>query len=402
MTSLNTRRAFGSGETTRIEKLKLQGDLLLIVDENQSTVEQARELSQRLGCDLAEATDLRQLQLVLAARRPSVSLIALDKRALSAASVLRELSQCAPPPTVILLGHIDERLLASARRLARTHGLTVAGALPRPFESDAAERLCAPHLGAPPPIPRDELERALLEHELFLLYQPKMTIHADRLSLQGVEAFVRWKHPRRGVLRPRQFLESLEREDLLAALMDFVLQEAVRQAGQWRERGLALQVAVNLSPRLVRDHEFPDRLGALLREHEVPADCIAIDVTEDTQSDRGLVLDVFTTLRLLGIGLTLDNFGTGFSSLTELCQMPFTEVKIDGSLIDEVPQEREPSIIVRAIVELAHTLGLKACAAGVERPATLQYLREIGCDALQGRIVCDPTGAAEIERLAQA
>jgi EAL domain-containing protein (putative c-di-GMP-specific phosphodiesterase class I) len=400
MSSLNARRTFGSGDTTRIQKLKLGGDLLLIVDENESTVEQARHLSQRLGCDLVDATDLSQLQAVLATRRPSVSFIALDRRAFNAAAVLRELSQCAPPPAVILLGDIDERLLSSARRLARTHGLTVVGALPRPFDPDAAEQLCTPYLDVPPPIPREELERALLEYELFLVYQPKMAIHTDGLRLQGVESFVRWKHPRRGLLRPRQLLESLEREDLLAALMNFVLQEAVRQAGQWRERGLALQVAVNLTPRLVRDHEFPDRLAALLREHEVPADCIAIDVTEDTQTDRALVLDVFTSLRLLGIGLTLDNFGTGFSSLTELCQMPFTEVKIDGSLIAEVPHEREPSIIVRAIVELAHTLGLKACAAGVERPATVEYLREIGCDALQGRVACEPTGAADIERFA--
>jgi EAL domain-containing protein (putative c-di-GMP-specific phosphodiesterase class I) len=402
MASLNPHRTFDSGETTRIQKLDPVADLLLIVDDHEATLEQARQLSEHMGCDLVAASDLSQLQTVLSTRRPSVCLVALDTRAISAAAILRALSAIAPPPAVILLGDIDARLLASARRLARAQGLAVAGTLARPFNAEAAEQLCTPHLGAPPSIPREELERALLEHELSLLYQPKMAIQAEGLRLQGVEAFVRWQHPRRGLLRPRQFLPSLEREDLVVALMDFVMREAVRQAGQWRERGLALQVAINLSPRLVRDHDFPERLAALLREHDVPADSIAIDVTEDTQTDRALVLDVFTTLRFIGIDLTLDNFGTGFSSLTALCQMPFTEVKIDGSLIADVPHEREPSIIVRAIVELAHTLGLKACAAAVERPAAVHYLREIRCDSLQGRVVCDPTRAADIERFAQA
>jgi EAL domain-containing protein (putative c-di-GMP-specific phosphodiesterase class I) len=401
MTPVTAHRTFASGETTRVQKLKLAADLILVVDNDVSTLEQVRELSQRLGCELVEATDLAELESVLATRSPSVCFVALDSRATSAAAVLRALAAMPSPPAVILLGEVNARLLASARRLAGAHGLTVAGALSRPFSQDAAEQLCAAHLGEPPPIAREELERALLEYEFSLVYQPKMAIQPDGLRFQAVEAFVRWQHPRRGSLRPGQFLASLEREDLLVALMDFVMREAVRQAGQWRERGLILQVGVNLTPRLVRDHEFPDRLAALLREHDVPAEAIAIDVTEDTQTDRALVLEVFTTLRLMGIDLTLDNFGTGYSSLTELCQMPFTEVKIDRSLILEVPDEREPSIIVRAIVELAHTLGLKACAAGVERAAAIDYLREIRCDALQGRLVCGPTNAAEIERFAQ-
>jgi EAL domain-containing protein (putative c-di-GMP-specific phosphodiesterase class I) len=403
MTSLTAHRTFGSGDTTRVRTLRpsTSADLLLIVDSDQSTIQQANHLSEHLGCDVVEAADLSQLQIVLATRVPNVCLIALDTRTISAAVAFRALAALTPPPAVILLGSVDARLLTSARRLAKAQGLSVVGALHRPFETEEAEQLCTPYLGAPPAVPRHELERALVEHEFSLLYQPKMAIDADGLSLQGVEAFVRWQHPRRGLLRPGQFLASLEREGLLVALMDFVMQEAVRQAGQWRERGLSLQVGVNLSPRLVRDHEFPDRLAALLREHNVPPHSIAIDVTEDTQTDRALVLDVFTSLRLLGIDLTLDNFGTGCSSLTELCQMPFTEVKIDGSLIAEIPHEREHSIIVRAIVELAHTLGLRACAEGVERPAAVDYLREIRCDALQGRIVCEPTRAADIEILAQ-
>jgi EAL domain-containing protein (putative c-di-GMP-specific phosphodiesterase class I) len=143
-------------------------------------------------------------------------------------------------------------------------------------------------LRAPPVIPRLELERALAEHEMFLLYQPKMVFEPIGLRISGVEAFVRWRHPRRGILRPSQFLASLERENLLAELTDFVMREAIRQAGQWRESGLALKVDINLSPRLVRDHEFPERLAQLLREYSVAPRLISRDLTDSPQGDRAL------------------------------------------------------------------------------------------------------------------
>lgn len=381
--------------------LDLGADLLLIVEDDASTLEQARGLADHLACELLELSDLETLASVLGVRRPTAALVALDGRRINAVAALRALSKSVPPPPVVLVGNVDARLMASARRLAGAHGLTVTGVLERPFDTDAAARLLTPHLGTPPAIPRTELERALVEHELCLVYQPKMALEPRGLRMQGVEAFVRWQHPRRGLLRPSQFLASLEREELLVALTDFVMTEAVRQAGFWRARGLALEVAINLSPRLVRDCEFPERLAALLREHELPGELIAIDVTEGGgEGERALILDVFTRLRLMGLQLSLDNFGTGYSSLTELYRMPFTELKIDGSLIAEVPHEREAAIVVRAIVELAHTLGLKTCAEGVETAAAVEYLREIGCDALQGRIVCGPTRACDIERLA--
>jgi EAL domain-containing protein (putative c-di-GMP-specific phosphodiesterase class I) len=150
---------------------------------------------------------------------------------------------------------------------------------------------------------------------------------------------------------------------------------------------------MNLSPQLVRDHEFPERLARLLREYNVPPQLISLDLTESPQGDRVLALEVFAKLRLMGVGLALDNFGTGYSSLTELHEMPFNEVKIDGALINEVPHSPDTSIVVRALIEFAHALGLRVCAEAVD------YLREVGCDALQGRIVSGPVGAHEIEEM---
>jgi EAL domain-containing protein (putative c-di-GMP-specific phosphodiesterase class I) len=234
-------------------------------------------------------------------------------------AMLRVLALEAAQPATLLIGAVHARVLAGARRAAESQGIRVIGVAARPLDPIAIERLLMPYLTSAPPVALGELERALTEHELILEYLPKIDIRASVPKMQGVEALVRWQHPRRGLLYPRHFLGSIEDHDLMVRLTDFVMTEAVRQASQWRARGLPLEMAVNLSPKLVTDREFPERVDVLLRENEVPAQQLVFDVTEAASLDtRDLMLDVFTRLRILGVGLSLDNFGTGVSSLTEL------------------------------------------------------------------------------------
>jgi EAL domain-containing protein (putative c-di-GMP-specific phosphodiesterase class I) len=257
-----------------------------------------------------------------------------------------------------------------------------------------------PYLKNAPPISLGELERALIEHELIVEYLPKIDIRTDQLRMQGVEALVRWQHPRRGLLYPSHFLGPMEDHELVARLTDFVMTEAVRQASQWRTLGLPLEMVVNLSPKLIRDREFPERVAVLLSEYEVPAQQVVFDVTEASSiEDRDLMLDVFTRLRILGVGLSLDNFGTGVSSLTEIYRMPFSEIKVDQVLIADVAREREAMLIVRAIANLAHTLELVVCAEGVETSELLSFARSVNFDTAQGRFFSGPVKPAEIERL---
>jgi EAL domain-containing protein (putative c-di-GMP-specific phosphodiesterase class I) len=218
-----------------------------------------------------------------------------------------------------------------------------------------------------------------------------------------VEALVRWQHPRRGLLQPRHFLRAVEEYGLMSRLTDFVMTEAVRQAGVWQANGLTLELIVNLGPGLVRDRAFPDRLATLLRESEFPPQQLCLDMTESTVgADRSLMLDVFTRLRDLGAGLSLDNFGTGLSSLTELYGLPFSEIKVDHSLIARVAREREAQLIVQAIANLGHTLQLGVCAEGVETRQTLEFIRFIGFDTAQGRFFAEPADGGEIERIVKA
>jgi EAL domain-containing protein (putative c-di-GMP-specific phosphodiesterase class I) len=375
-------------------------DLLLILDKDPKSLGVLREVAERLGCDHVEADSADGLQDILAGRRPTIAVFAVDGSNVDGLAMLRVLALEVPQPATLLIGAVHARVLSGARRAAESQGIRVIGVATRPLDPVSIEQLLMPYLTSAPPIALGELERALTEHELILEYLPKIDIRAAVPKMQGVEALVRWQHPRRGLLYPRHFLGSIEDHDLMARLTDFVMTEAVRQASHWRARGLPLEMVVNLSPKLVTDREFPERVAVLLRENEVPAQQLVLDVTEAASLDsRDLMLDVFTRLRILGVGLSLDNFGTGVSSLTELYRMPFSELKVDHALIADVVREREAMLIVQAIAKLAHTLELEVCAGGVETREMLGFVQSNGFDSAQGRFFSGPVKPAEIERL---
>jgi EAL domain-containing protein (putative c-di-GMP-specific phosphodiesterase class I) len=375
-------------------------DLLLILDNDPKSLGVFRTVAEHLGCDYIAADSADGLRDILADRRPTMAVLAVDGSNVDGLAMLRVLALEAAQPATLLIGAVHARVLAGARRAAESQGIRVIGVAARPLDPIAIEQLLMPYLTGAPPIALGELERALTEHELILEYLPKIDIRASVPKMQGVEALVRWQHPRRGLLYPRHFLGSIEDHGLMVRLTDFVMTEAVRQASQWLARGLPLEMAVNLSPKLVTDREFPERVAVLLRENEVPAQQLVFDVTEAASLDaRDLMLDVFTRLRILGVGLSLDNFGTGVSSLTELYRMPFSELKVDHTLIADVAREREAMLIVQAIAKLAHTLELEVCAVGVETRETLGFLQSNGFDSAQGQFFSGAVKPSEIERL---
>src|ERR1700730_1844565 len=389
-----SRRSSGSNSSMNTN------DLLLILERDPKSLSVLRTVAERLGCDHVEADSADALPDILSHRRPTIAVLAVDGSDADGLAMLRVLAHEVTQPATLLIGAVHARVLAGARKTAEAQGLRVIGVATRPLDPVAIELLLMPHLKNAPPIALGELERALTEHELILEYLPKIDIRTGELKMQAVEALVRWQHPRRGLLYPRHFLGPMEDHHLMARLTDFVMTEAVRQAGQWRALGLPLEMVVNLSPKLITDREFPERIAVLLRESEVPAQQLILDVTEASSIEaRDLMLDVFTRLRILRAGLTLDNFGTGVSSLTELYRLPFSEIKVDHTLIADVVRVREALLIVQAIANLAHTLELVACAGGVESREVLGFLRSAGFDTAQGRFFSAPVKPAGIERL---
>ena len=339
---------------------------------------------------LRELADPAPLAVVIDLQAPGIDSV----QALELLANLRIAAQ------VVLLKGGDMRKLSNALRAATALSLDVAGTLERPLMMSDLSKLLARHVAASTPIAGEEIQQAISGHELLLHYQPILARQRNRWVIRGVEALIRWQHPRRGLLYPGQFLKVAESAGHLQALTDFVFEAAVRQTGLWQSQGLELTMAINLAPTLVRDGGFVDRFMQTLREHGVPPEHITLELIEAASlKDRELVREVLSRLRLHGVALSLDDFGTGYSSLTELCRLPFNEIKIDRALIQDVPNVREASTVVSAIVALGHRLSMRVCAEGVETHAAFEYLAEAGCDTMQGVLFAQPMPAGDVEQL---
>jgi EAL domain-containing protein (putative c-di-GMP-specific phosphodiesterase class I) len=380
--------------------MQATSDLILIVEEDPKSVAMLKGVADHLGSDFVEAESTHALHQILSIRRPSVAILAIDMPGGKGLAAIRALAEHGAHPATVFIGSVDERVFASARRAGTSHGLTVVGCCTRPVDERRLERLLIGHVCALPHPSREELEIALSQRDLSLRYQPKIALAGGSPRIQGVEALVRWEHPHRGTLQPRHFLDAFEHYGLMTQLTDIVIQDAIRQAGDWQRRGYGLEMVVNLSLRLIQDIDFPARLAAVLCEHNVPPGGLVLDITEASLTeDRDLMFEVFTRLRILGVGISLDNFGTGSSSLIDLYRMPFSEIKVDASLISEVASEREAQLIVRGIADLAHSLDIAVCAAGVESRASLEFLLAANFDSAQGRLFCGPVKPADVEKL---
>ena len=377
---------------------RCERNLLLAVDDEADFLDLIVQVGAGVGCDVITAHSAEAFREQLATRQPAMILLDLQMPDMDGVEALRYLGRVGTSAGILLASGMDHRVLVSARQLGDQLGLKMLGTLQKPAMIEEIESLLARHLEPGKRLTLDDLRRAIEEHELVVHYQPKVVRTNNDWQVRTAEALVRWRHPELGLLRPGEFLPMAEQSGLILGVTDFVLTDAIRQMGHWRQRGLDLGVAVNLSPRLVQDLEFPDRLGLLLREFDAAAEQLTLEVTEAASlDDPELVMDIFTRLRVRGVGLSLDDFGVGTSSLTQLYKMPFSEVKIDRVLISEIPTGRAAATVVRSIIDLCHNLSLTVCAEGVETSPVFELLDQAGCDALQGDFIASAMPASEME-----
>jgi diguanylate cyclase (GGDEF)-like protein len=245
-----------------------------------------------------------------------------------------------------------------------------------------------------------EMRHALANDELTLHYQPVADLETGKVL--GVEALVRWRHPDRGLLAPGAFLPAIEHTELMRELSRRVLAIAICQAGAWFRLEHPWRVSANLSATDLLDRSLVDDVGSLLRRYGTPARRLTLEVTESVlMTDPARAMQVLGELRALGVQLALDDFGTGWSSLTHLQRMPVHEIKIDRSFVAAMATEANSAAIVSSTVDLAHALGLRVVAEGIEDEATWRRLRAVGCDAAQGYHLSRPIPAAEFENSAR-
>jgi EAL domain-containing protein (putative c-di-GMP-specific phosphodiesterase class I) len=239
--------------------------------------------------------------------------------------------------------------------------------------------------------------REALQHDdqLFLEFQPLVKLR-DR-SLAGVEALVRWRHPQRGLVPPMEFVPFAEKTRLIKPLTRWVLAAALRHSVAWQRAGHSIPVSVNISMRDLVDPEFPQTIAALLRAAHAPPSLLVLEITESlimTEPERAI--NHLSQLRELGVRLAVDDFGTGYSSLAYLHRLPIHEIKIDRSFVAAMTGEGSQANIVRASVELGHSLQLESVAEGVEDARTWALLGALGCDRAQGYFISRPILAEEI------
>ncbi|HYB51789.1 MAG TPA: EAL domain-containing protein [Burkholderiaceae bacterium] len=239
-----------------------------------------------------------------------------------------------------------------------------------------------------------DLRRAVEENQLTLVFQPK--VHIDSGLCQSAEALIRWRHPTRGVVSPAEFIPFAERTGFIRSITVWVLQAALRQLTLWQHEGLSVSLSVNVSTRDLVQQDLPALVRGQLQDAGVAPQRLCLEITEGAiMEDPNRALTALQALHGMGVRLSIDDFGTGYSSLAYLKKLPMDELKIDRSFVRDLDSDPDDAAIVRSTVDLAHNMGLRVVAEGVETSSVLHQLRTIGVDEVQGYYFGQPLAAAE-------
>jgi len=321
--------------------------------------------------------------------------------------VMRDLADKCLSPTFILISGFDERVLHSAKQLAESKQLRVAKILSKPIGTEAfidvlteVHKQCdvPPTLKQTPDIQVikpddaisvDELKQAIKKQQLRVYFQPQVRFDDGKLS--GAEALVRWQHPVRGLVFPDQFIPLAEHHQMMGALTETVILESIKAYKQFQLTGIDVNLSINLSAQNINDLALPEKLGTLLNMHAIAPEAFTLEITEsEILTDTSAALDIFNRLRMKGFSLSIDDFGTGDSSLKKLYQSPFSELKIDQHFVRRMEKDDEAVAIARICILLAKEFKMHTVAEGVETQAIWDKLKALGCDIAQGYFIAKP------------
>ena len=243
------------------------------------------------------------------------------------------------------------------------------------------------------------LRHAIERDELRLHYQPQVNVHTGEVT--ALEALLRWEHPQRGLLEPKDFIALAEESGMIVPIGEWVLRSACRQNRAWRDHGrIRTAVAVNISARQFHQQDLPQLVGTVLADTGLPADALELEITESVaMHDVERTVAMLQELKNMGVRLAIDDFGTGFSSLAYLKRFPIDKLKVDQSFVHHMTTDGNDAAIARAIVTLGHAMKLTVCAEGVETPEQLSRLRQYDCDEAQGLLYSPPVPAHNVETL---
>ncbi|HTY94349.1 MAG TPA: EAL domain-containing response regulator [Steroidobacteraceae bacterium] len=386
---------------------------VLVVDDSGAQRAYAVALCHELGItDVREASNgLEALALLGAmATPPDLLIIDLEMPTMDGPELLTRLRERGIESPIIVASSRERALLHSVLDMGGGMGLCLLGALQKPlrletlsailrnWDSVAEKRKSKAHSL---PVDPDALRAGIDRGEIVVHYQPQIAVHSG--DLHGVEALARWHHPTLGVVHPDHFIPMAEEHGLIHKLTLQVMNQAMLQTSMWNAEGMDLSVAINLSPVLLESPELLQEISGLQQCYGLRAEQVVLEITETSlMRELSVALAVLTRLRLRGFGLSLDDYGTGFSSMQQLARIPFTELKIDRSFVHGVHERESVQVMLRSALEMAMRLGLNTVAEGVESMQDWRLLQEYGCTFVQGWLTGKAMPAADVCAWARA
>jgi EAL domain-containing protein (putative c-di-GMP-specific phosphodiesterase class I) len=304
---------------------------------------------------------------------------------------------------VIILSSVDNGVMKAAVNLAKAYGLNLLAALNKPLQQEALKVALARQQQSKPAqkqyakaavLSLAELQKGLAEDCVEVFFQPKVSVIDKKIV--GAECLARWRHPERGILGPLSFIPVLEAHGLINALTKVVLTKGAKQLAQWTAQGHHLRIAVNVSMDDLNQLDLPEEFDSIVKNADIRSDQITLELTESRLMENLTVsLEILTRLRLKGFGLSIDDFGTGFSTMENLKQLPFTELKVDRAFVNGACQDEAARAILGSSIQLGKIFNLRLVAEGVENQQDWDLIADSGCDEVQGFFIAKPMPAQE-------
>ena len=321
-----------------------------------------------------------------------VMLCDLNMPGMDGMALIRSLSETQASTALIIVSSAERALISSVEAMAQAYGVTVLGAIEKPVTRKKVEALLehrssvadaalpwesATELGA------GETAEGMRRNEFETFFQPKVDVRTR--ELKGAEALARWRHPRYGLVHPKSFMPALETAGLIDELTWRVARNAVDACREWRDAGFDVSVAINLSVSSLEDLTFADAMADFVQGSGLEPNCVILEITESAAArELGKKLETLARLRMKGFGLSIDDYGTGYSSMQRLQRVPFTELKIDQGFVKAAVTQPSSRALVESSVLIASKLGINAVAEGVETQAEWEMLLALGCPMAQG------------------
>jgi EAL domain-containing protein (putative c-di-GMP-specific phosphodiesterase class I) len=352
------------------------------------------------GRPVERVDDIESLYRMLD-RKPATVVLELMLKGLDGIEMIRRFSHMIRPPELIIMSKADARIRDAAGRLARSRGLNVLAVLGKDYAdlqaltsslgstrvSQLPEREKATFVPS-----AAELRHGLINDEISVLYQPKVAV--DTMGFVSVEALARWAHPVHGDVMPKHFISVAEHNGLIGPLTDVVVNHAFQSTQAWRDEGLDTQLAINISGASLANLELPDLLAQRARSFDLKTEQVTVEITEGWIEQNPIdALDIMTRLRMKGFELSIDDFGTGYSTMLRLKQVPFSELKLDQSMLRGAANDEVSRMILASSIQLGHSLGLTVVAEGVDNQSDWNLIKSLGCDQGQGFFVSRPMSA---------